>query len=49
MYRKIPYVPAERQVIGSSRFLGLSTIPTYNTLSPRMNFSAMSRNIRTDA
>ena len=43
MYRKIPYVPAERQVIGSHPgFLGLSTIPTYNTpVTPRMNFSAM--------
>lgn len=43
MYRKIPYTPAERQVIGSHPgFLGMGTMPTYNTpVTPRANFAAM--------
>lgn len=43
MYRKIPYVAAERQIIGDHPgFLGMGTIPTYNTpVTPRQNYAAM--------
>lgn len=43
MYKKIPYVAAERQVIGKhAAFFSPDGIPTYNTpVTPRMNFEAM--------
>ena len=43
MYRKIPYVAAERQVVGEHPgFLGIGSSPTYNTpVTPRANFTAL--------
>jgi len=48
MYRKIPYDPAERNVVGEhAGFLGMGTIPTYNTpVTPRENFEELFRNKR---
>lgn len=43
MYRKIPYVDAERWIVGEHPgFLGMGTVPTYNTpVTPRANFAAL--------
>ncbi|MBR6812864.1 MAG: methyltransferase [Oscillospiraceae bacterium] len=43
MFRKIPYVPAELQVVGDHPgFLGMGSIPTYNTpVTARENYTAL--------
>ena len=43
MYRRIPYDASEREVIGEHPgFLGMGTIPTYNTpVTPRENYTAL--------
>ncbi len=43
MFRKIPYVDAERRIIGEhAGFLGRGMVPTYNTpVTPRANFAAL--------
>ncbi len=43
MFRKIPYVPSERWVIGEHPgFLGMGSSPNYNTpITPRANYEAL--------
>ena len=43
MYRKIPFVEAERQLIGEHPgFLGFGSVPSYNTpVTPRANLNAL--------
>ena len=43
MFHKIPYVDAERRIIGEhAGFLGRGMVPTYNTpVTPRANFAAL--------